>query len=381
MPSLTSNLRAARLALWLGPGTLAAWPPSGLHAADIYHFDGPGKVCPQIVSLVERVGARVDWGVNNLIAYDQLDPKSGRFQVWVMRPDGSDAHCITRRNAMLGRKSVGNPAWHPSGNYLVLQVCDMEAPPWAVQQPEFYKRITGPGVGFNNDLWIVSTDGSHAAPLTRLREGQGVLHPHFSHNGEWLLWSELVSHNPQKWVMRLAKFRVDPDGPHLSDIRTLDPFDNSFYEPHDFSPDDQDILFSTTRKENDFRHLAIVRMNLLTEKTKYLTDPHLDEWNEHAHFSPDGSKIIWASSHGVDQQPEGKVTRNEFWIMNEDGTQRQRLTFFNEPGAPEFRDAFNIASDLSWSPDGKAFIGYLQCRPFGETGDNLTGSILRIALP
>jgi len=361
----------------MGPGALLfAQVDAG---ADAFHFSGPGKGCPQIVSLVERTGGRVDWGVNNLIAYDQIDPQDQRFQLWVMAPDGSGKRNVSSLNPTLAQIDAGNPAWHPSGNYMVLQAADMQAPDWAATRPAMYKRITGPGVGYNNDLWLISTDGSHAAALSQLNQGQGVLHARFSHTGGQLLWSELESMNPRKWVMKIANFRVGSDGPHVTEVQTLDPLGNTFYETHDFSPDDKKILFATTKKPGDYKHMSIVEMDLASGATRDLTGS--DDWNEHAHYSPDGSKIIWASSHGIQQNEALKITRNDYWIMNADGSDKRRLTFFNEPGAPEYRASYNIASDLSWSPDGKAFVADLQLRTRGDAADDFTGSILRITLP
>jgi len=57
------------------------------------------------------------------------------------------------------------------------------------------------------------------------------------------------------------------------------------------------------------------------------------------------------------------------------------LTYFNDPGVPEYRSSRNIASDLSWSPDGKAFVALLQLRSEGDKVNDFPGSILRISLP
>ena len=242
-----------------------------------------------------------------------------------------------------------------------------------------YKRITNPGAGYNNNMWLISTDGAHAAALSQLQQGQGVLDVHFSHAGDQMLWSELESTNPQKWVMKISKFRVGSDGPHVTEVQTLDPLGNAFYEVGDFSPNDKKILFATTKKPGDFKHMSIVEMNLATGATKDLTGA--EEWNEHAHYSPDGSKIVWASSRDIPQNEALKIARTDYWIMNADGSDKKRLTFFNQPGAPEYRPSFNIASDLSWAPDGKAFAAYLQLRTKGDAVNDFTGSVLRIALP
>jgi Tol biopolymer transport system component len=358
-------------------------------AQNIFHFSGPGKVCPQIVSLVEQRGGRVDWGANNLIAYDCTDD-SNHFQTWVMNPDGSGAHCLSSQNQQLAQLDNGNPAWHPSGNYIVLEASDMPAVPMATTSPARFKRVTSPGMGFDNDLWLMSPDGTLASQLTHLAKRQGVLHPHFAHLSNLLLWSEMESATPQKWVMRLAKFAVGDNGPQLSDLQTLDPLGNAFYETHCFSPDDRSILFSTTKEPGDFEHMYIVRLELATGHTVTLTDPAQGQWNEHAQYSPDGSKIIWISSEGIPQNPTNPnnpanpnkiFVKTDYWMMNADGSNKHRLTYFNEPGAPEYRPSQNIASDLSWSPDGKSIVACLQMRRPGDKVDDFPGSILRITLP
>jgi hypothetical protein len=352
-------------------------------APGIFHFSGPGKVCPQIVSLVEQRGGRVDWGANNLIAYDCTDD-ANHFQTWVMNADGSGAHCLSNQNQQLATLDNGNPAWHPSGNYLVVEASDMAPPPMATRAPARFKRLTSPGVGFDNDLWLLSPNGTLASQLTHLAVRQGVLHPHFAHHSNLLLWSELESVGPQKWVMKLAKFAVGDNGPELSDIQTLDPLGNAFYETHCFSPDDRSILFSTTKEPGDYRHMNIVRMDLATGRTEMLTDPALEQWNEHAQVSPDGSRIVWISSAGIDQdlsKANKGVIKTDYWMMNADGSNKHRLTYFNEPGAPEYRPFENIASDLSWSPNGRAIVAYVQLRQTGDKVDDFPGSILRITLP
>jgi hypothetical protein len=377
------NYRLALALVVVGGSACLGIRASAQDTQNIFHFSGPGKVCPQIVSLVEQRGGRVDWGANNLIAYDSPD-ESNHFQTWVMKPDGSDTHCLSNQNQQLAQIDNGNPAWHPSGNYLVIEASDMAAPPMATKAPDRFKRVTSPGVGFDNDLWLLSPQGTLASQLTHLEMRQGVLHPHFAHHHNLLLWSEMESVAPQKWVMKLAKFAVGDNGPELSDVKTLDPLGNAFYETHCFSPDDSSILFSTTKEPGDFQHMNIVRMDLASGHTEMLTDPSAEQWNEHAQYSPDGSKIIWVSSMGIEQDlstaNKGAV-KTDLWMMNADGSDKHRLTYFNEPGAPEYRPSKNIASDLSWSPDGKAIVAYLQMRRMGDKIDDFPGSILRITLP
>ena len=67
-------------------------------------------------------GGRVDWcAVNNLIAFDRMTG-SDSSEVFVIRPDGSAERCITCNIPGLPEGIRGQPAWHPSGEFLVIQV-------------------------------------------------------------------------------------------------------------------------------------------------------------------------------------------------------------------------------------------------------------------
>ena len=85
-----------------------------------------------------------------------------------------------------------------------------------------------------------------------------------------------------------------------------------------------------------------------------------DEWDEHAHYSPDGNKIAWMSSTEFDIDWSVVETGEHFdplmtelWIMDADGSHPQRLTYFNDPDHTDYLGK-TIVSDSSWSPDGKS---------------------------
>ena len=68
-------------------------------------------------------GGRVSWSkARNIIAYDRLGANGGFYDVWTINPDGSGDTCLTCGIAALGTKNKGNPDWHPSGNFLAIQV-------------------------------------------------------------------------------------------------------------------------------------------------------------------------------------------------------------------------------------------------------------------
>jgi len=70
----------------------------------------------------------------------------------------------------------------------------------------------------------------------------------------------------------------------------------------------------------------------------------------------------------------------EFWLMDADGSNPRRLTFFHDPASPHaLRREFAVAADIDWSPDGKSPIGHVVTgRP--ETRERGKGLIVRIGL-
>ena len=156
--------------------------------ADTQSIVTHGRRVKQIKTIVED-GGRVDWShSNNLIAFDKLG-NDGYYDVWVMNPDGSNQVCLTCDNALVPQHHNGNPAWHPTGKWIVFQSVNPDLIPRTLPD-RTAKMLTHPGSGWLNDLWVMDPNGKHFYQLTDIGWQGGVLHPHFSHDGIKLLWSE-----------------------------------------------------------------------------------------------------------------------------------------------------------------------------------------------
>lgn len=194
---------------------------------------------------------------------------------------------------------------------------------------------------------------------------RAVIHPQFSYDGKKLFWAERVKYGKSfsgGWVLKIADFVVDNKAIRLEDIKTYTPGEWScFYESHAFSKDNKKVLFSGNLKaEQTSVGLDIYELNLETQQLKRLIHSDSD-WDEHAHYSPDGTKIAWMSSTDLDIKwgddisghKWGRYLKTELWIMDVDGSNKQRLTFFNSPGHQEYMGGARcIVSDSAWSPDG-----------------------------
>jgi Tol biopolymer transport system component len=314
---------------------------------------------PAVAGYVDRVGpivengGRVDWqpAEGGLIAFDRAI--GDQYEIYTMQPDGKNIRCITCANKKIIGGSRSNPAWHPSGKYLAVQV----------EKPG---RKSPPGFGRGSDLWVISSDGENACPLTQLPDNpnSGVLHPHFSADGKKISWSQMRSkaHILDKgkeyglWSLCVADFSIDDKGPCISNVRTIEPMGPAFYENHGFSPDGTKLVFSSNALTQKplFLDNDIYSLDLASGDIKKLTS---DGYNEHAEFSPDGKKICWMTTN------ENPNKGTDLWIMDPDGSNKERITNFNATGKKKL-----VAADSSWSPDGGSTVCYVQDSLIKQTG-------------
>ena len=119
------------------------------------------------------------------------------FEIYFMRPDGRNQRCLTCNKQALPEGGFrGQPAWHPSGKYLCFGAENTDLP----------RKGTGgtsrPGIGRNNNIWIMNRSGTRFWRMTDYPENWGVMRCSFSHDGSKLFWNEEFS---------MEKY---PDGPN-----------------------------------------------------------------------------------------------------------------------------------------------------------------------
>lgn len=292
-------------------------------------------------------GARPAW-VGDLVAFDRKT--DGLFEIYTMKPDGTDIRCVTfnRPGELAGH--VGNPAISPDGEWIAF--C-------GENENGNHEPNTIPGRSCNNDLWIMTVDGSRFYHMTRVpADDGGTLHPHFSPDGKKLTWSEMYI-KPQLKPLDLAKifgscrlmiadFEVVGGDPVLSNITEYIPGDEVFYENHGLSPDGKKWIFTSNMYDNvPVADADIYTLDLINGDVRKLTD---NGYNEHAHYSPDGKTISWMKGSG-----SGRYV-SDLWLMNKDGSNKRRLTYFNDPGADYYLGETGMTGDNEWSPDGKRIL-------------------------
>jgi hypothetical protein len=150
---------------------------------------------------------------------------------------------------------------------------------------------------------------------------------------------------------------VGPDGrPGLQNVRKVELGDPAFYETHGFSPDGSRLVFSSNLEQPAYLPINndIFLLDLSSFALTRLTD---QSYNEHAHFFPGGRKIVWMTNTDI------KSRGTDLWIMNEDGSGKERLTFFNTWGCPEFGGVRFSVADNSVNAAGDKLLVFTHDQP------------------
>ena len=301
-----------------------------------------------------------DWSPNgDLLVFGRRDDQ-GIYQLYTAHPDGSAETCISCAEVAGGPtrdRHKGFAAWHPSGRYIVAQVEMARHVP--------LKRLTEPGRGAWNNLWVVTPDGQRWFQLTDYPSlaPTGVLGPRFSRDGKRLFWAEKIGSATKEapfgqWQLDIADFVEEGGVPRLQNIQSFRPGNGLFYEAHGFTADDRQVLFAADVGLPTPFALDVFAYDLASGELRNLTNSP-DQWDEHAVSSPTGRKIAFMSSRPYPSFDPARfsvtnlsILQTEEFLMDPDGSHWQQLTHFNEPGYPESTAEHSVAAVASWSPDG-----------------------------
>lgn len=345
-------------------------PPSGVDA----------YVRASLELLVED-GGRVDWSPDgDWIAFDRCDGEGDIYRLYRIQPDGSEETCLTCDMEEFEGLQVGQPAHHPDGEWIVFQV----------EKEVHYgdSSVAHPGAGLYMDLWAMEVDVRQPVVLTDVggtTPAGGVLHPHFSHDGERLLWGNRTGSSGEfgDWEIAVAEFETRGDVV-LEDIATYDPSAGDedatdWYEVQDWGLEDEQIYFAASLQpeQHDYA-MDVYRMDLASESLERLTsaagvDGESAFWQEHAKLSPRGDVVAYVSSNPEeiveDEEDRSQWLVLDLWLMNPDGSDATRITGFNvDEGYDEYDEGRVRVADFAWSPDGSQ-IALLAIYSNGGNGD------------
>ena len=158
-PSVSAD--GSRIAFYVSMTT-----PNGEIVEDIYAVDRTGMNMKRLTQLpgVDNAPAWSPVAGHNVIAFQRLDPATGRSDIWIMDGNGANQRNLTA-DLPIGQ-SRGEPAWSPDGEWIAFTSS---------------RGTAGPGRG---SIWIMRWDGSEQRELT-VNPGNGFdLSPSWSPDGQ-----------------------------------------------------------------------------------------------------------------------------------------------------------------------------------------------------
>jgi len=303
------------------------------------------------------------------VAFNRKDAK-GNYKIFLSDTLGNNEIPLTNSNWNTDRQQWAEE-WDPSGKYLF---CYVEKDEYLKERKHKRKPVDAmPGYGAYTDLWLVSRDGKNAWKLIDLPNNynHGIIHSAISPDGSLFAWSERIK-APKlgnfnlmagSYVMRVAEFSFDTL-PHFSNIRTYQPGGiDACNELDGISPNNKTLSFYSTFETKNLFTTPIYTLDLESGKTTRLTT---ESFAQAATFTPDGKKLIYMTGQDCAIFPF-EIQGADWWIMNVDGTEKQRLTYMNVKDHPHSVNHYRLAGCLSFLSNN-SFLGGVMTKPLGLTG-------------
>jgi hypothetical protein len=290
--------------------------------------------------------------------------KDGTYATFISDIDGGRERRVASAGWRDDRHSFP-VAWHPSGRYLVM----------TVEKPEHRGRRVDatPGYGGYSDYWLVTPDGRSAWKLVDLPSDRdhAITHAAFSPDGTKFVWTERIK-APRitslnllagSYRFNVADF-VDGDAPHLTTVRNIIPDGiDQGGEIESIASDDKTIAFYSTYRTKNLLASRIYTMDIENGAIQELTT---QSWSQAPTFTPDGNHIVYMSGAEADVFPLS-LQGADWWIMQRDGSHKQRLTFMNKRDNPQSVNKFRLAGSLTFISD-RRFFGDVMTKSFGLVG-------------
>ncbi len=361
---------------------------SGLRGGGL-KFSGAKNPRIKSIRIIQEEGARPRFSPDGKYFLFDRKNKDGYYDLYVSDLSGITVTHVTDGQAGINQRNNGNGVYHPTKDYIVFISEESTG-----HYLDNVKELADPGVGLFSNLYATNLSGTKFWKLTDIpikkSIGDGVpataaVNPHFLKNGT-LVWTERYAEggnlNWGKWRLKTAEFVEENGVPKLRNIRVVfTPAKGNYVTFMGELDSDNWILAGNLDGQHEFGMDQYV-WNARTGTLKNLTNTP-EYWEEDSSLFPDG-EIVYMSN--IDSQYKfdfakdwvSQKTERDYYITDKNGGQKERLTYFNEPGALEHSRYAILAAASDISPDGKYLAGTIGVQ-FGK-GSNRGKVTLKIVL-
>lgn len=303
------------------------------------------------------------------VAYGKKDAK-GFYKIYLSDSLGNNERPLTFPGWRSDRHQWAEE-WDPSGNYIF---CYVEKAEYVKEKGHKRKSVDAmPGYGAYTDLWLITRDGSKAWQMTDLPNNynSGIIHSATSPDGTLFAWSERIK-APKftdmnlaagAYVMRVAEFTFDSI-PHFTNIKTFQPGGLlAANELEAISPDNSTLSFYSTFESKHLFRTPIYTLNMISGEIKKLTS---ESFAQAPTYTLDGNRLIYMTGFECAIFPF-EIQGADWWIMNIDGSNKQRISYMNVKDNPQSVNHYRLAGSISVMSD-HSFLGGVMTKPLGLTG-------------
>ncbi len=314
-----------------------------------------------IPPLIENGGNPTWLRHSGTIVFDRMG-EDGFFDIFTAKADGKEQKNITVGKEGLPQMNIGKPCFNQVTDFLAFQVQDPELS-FSNMPPFLVSLFSSPNIGFHNNIWICDKEAKIFKKLTTVMQFGGTYNPQFSLDGRKLAWNEFetTSEGKMVWSIKIGDF-IGEGG--VTSVKTITP-ELAIFSFESFSPDGKFMLLTGIEKI-DVGNIdsEIYLLDVESKKLTKLTD-NTDQ-DSFPRFTLDGNSIIWATTMGIDNNVTGL---SDYWIMNKDGSNRRRMTYYNSKSSPDYVPRGAYASSFEFGPDSKNICALVKVgNPAAMTG-------------
>jgi Tol biopolymer transport system component len=308
---------------------------------------------PQVAQIVEILsnGARPHLAPDGQTFVVDSRSQSGYYDLFTSDLNGNIQTSLTLGNSGIAQLDNGNGIYHPSGDYIAF-ISEAPVHYLSTIPPIGQIPIGDPGIGLFSNLWI--TNGIDFWQQTNVPMKQtandgipvyGTVNPRFSADGKSVVWTQRYANGePFNWgVWRLMEadlVALEPAGVALTNERVIFTPEDGYYVTAMAFISPTELLVSGNLDGQNIYGMDLYNLNLTTGTYTNLTNTPT-YWEEGSCIAPSG-RIVYMTN----QYSNYTLNFNEFWVgqplerdyvvMNPDGSDKTRLTYFNDPSYADY---------------------------------------------